>query len=240
VSSLALLTTEARAERPADTPPAATAEGPAVGGRGRVVLADLLGFRATSGLPTGQTMLGGGAFRVGPFSFGTTGAEIRHSDGSVTTSRGTHFGLAPSLDVFVTDRLSLGGRGHIDYFSSRYDSSGAGMGGLEATGYGVGLWPRVGYVVPLGEAVALWPRLEVGADVTRQAFRTGERSLVRRWGAELDVGLVVRVAKHLLLDLGPVVAYSLTEQDGGLHASVARATSDGVSGGARASASLQF
>lgn len=77
------------------------------------------------------------------------------------TSDGQQFGgfgvtVAPLLDVFVLDRVSLGVSFPVAYSESESRSE-----GVTATTRATSIGPsaRLGYYIPLGERVALWPVL---------------------------------------------------------------------------------
>lgn len=162
---------------PAETRVApASVEKPPIGGRGRVVI-DLAGFGGASAGLTGFGTLGGFA---GPVYFSSI-------DGSYIV------GLAPSADVFVTERLSLGARVSVGWTKV------GPFGDFSAGGA-----PRIGYALPISSSFAFWPRLGVGADFG---------GLGQTYFADADAGFVMRVSKHLLVDLGPVVTVRRTYLD---------------------------
>lgn len=202
---------------PRDAPrEAPTPSPPAVGGEGTWVF-DLLGGQL--GGPTGalgsSTALGGIGF-LGPFSISTLSSEMDLS-GNHSTYKSTVFALTPSADVFVTERFSVGaqlGAGIIS--SSTTQAQGATVPGSPPSpdfssstrGYTVGIAPRVGYVVPLSSSVALWPRIGGGYEVSRQMVDDADgRTIMRTWFTEASFGVGVRVAKHVLFDVGPVLHY---------------------------------
>ncbi|MBX3233089.1 MAG: hypothetical protein KIT84_13040 [Labilithrix sp.] len=162
-----------------------------IGGRGRVVI-DLVG--GEGGAVTVGTLGGLGAF-VGPLTFTTTSDDYAPAGGSSLIS------LMPSADVFVTDRLSLGGRAGVTWSTQP---------SADALSFAVA--PRVGYAFPLGGGFALWPRLSLGADIGR-ANVAGGGIANRIYSASTNVGLVARVTPHLFFDIGPVITYRTTDID---------------------------
>src|SRR5262249_49510024 len=139
----------ARAE---DSPPPAQTEpsSRSFGARGSVALDDLFGVRTASPVPEGSIAALDGFDFTGVVSYGTT-----HTIASNVTATSLRF--SPSVDYFVMDRLSLGTR--VDgAFVRRWGPS------SQIHGHTVGARPRIGYVMPLGDGMWLWPRLTVGYD----------------------------------------------------------------------------
>ena len=185
----------------------------AVGEHGEVVL-DLFG---------GQSGLGGYNTFVlfaGPLSVTSSSSERVDESGARSSHQWKGVGLAPSVDVFVIDGLSLGGRVTAAWLSSEARTTAppgaGGLGGLqgESHGHTIGVAPRIGYALPLSETWAIWPRLSGGVDVTRQQYEGLGRTVSRTFGGELNVGVVLRLGRHALFDFGPVVAYRSTNTDG--------------------------
>lgn len=122
----------------------------------------------------------------------------------------TQVGIRPSFDVFVSNRLTLGGDLGFDY---TWRSSTAGtLGGLGAespsSGFTVTFAPRIGYYVPIGDALAIWPRAAVGveagqrtSDVRLPGVESNEAFV--RLHATLDVDLVVPITPRLAFLAGP-------------------------------------
>jgi hypothetical protein len=124
--------------------------------------------------------------------------------------------FTPSVDVFVTDRLTVGGSLAIGY--DRLESVPSGSPGdtmtLRDHSESVGLSPRVGYVVPLGGWLALWPRLEVGFGTSRTVPDAADGAIwTNTYRVQGDIGLVVPIGRHLYVDIGPTFGYSLTTTD---------------------------
>lgn len=184
--------------------------GPGRLGRGSVVLPDLFGLSSlpVAGVP-GLAGVGGVLF-TGPISFGFTSSE----GGSHSSS----IGLTPSFDVFVSDHVTLGGRIGAFRSTATYVQQPATGGATTATtsseGYAIGIAPRVGYVLPLTESLALWP--QVGLDVYESRTETDGtgRTLWRSFGAEVELGLLVPLGSHVVVRLAPTLAYSHASSDG--------------------------
>jgi hypothetical protein len=147
---------------------------------------------------------------------GVTGIVGYRSDAFTLLStryQSTSVSLAPSFDVFVAERWTLGGTFQATHTTTRGDGDPRTYGG-----WGFGATPRVGYVVPLAAGVAFWPR--VGAGYTTSRIDTGDsgRTLTQTRSVGLTAGLVFALGRYALLDVGPearFVAWSInTPQPG--------------------------
>lgn len=78
---------------------------------------------------------------------------------------GPGFVLRPALDVFVIDRLSIGGAVEFTYTSFR-----VGVGTTDLFTFTV--MPRVGYSIPLGDKFAFWPQGGLGVGFATRPGRT--------------------------------------------------------------------
>jgi hypothetical protein len=76
--------------------------------------------------------------------------------------------------------------------------------------------PRIGYACPITDDLAFWPRVSASFDVTRQQAETG-RVIARVFAAEANLALAIRLHRHVLFDVGPVVmAHTLWTEGGSL------------------------
>lgn len=175
----------------------AGAAAPLFGRRGSVVLDDLFGVFVGSAAPLPGT--GAIGFSAGWIALSST--KVEGGDASVpgTSSAQSSLTVAPSLDVFVTDNLTIGGSAAVFARRARY-----GGGGAEMHQYGAGLAPRIGWAVPLGEGLALWPRVRGGFGVAGGDLASAEPS----FSVGADGLLVVALGRHALLDVGPRVSYA--------------------------------
>src|SRR5713101_573349 len=99
----------------------------------------------------------------------TSGAQfsIMHlvsSDSFGTTQRTTNISLTPSFDYLVTDHLTVGTR--LSLGIAKSDNWGSTLS--------LGVSPFVGYLIPLGERLAIWPK--VGASYTYYDLEFGGTS----------------------------------------------------------------
>jgi len=127
------------------------------------------------------------------FAVQSTSAVEGEDPDSVTTIQ-----IAPAADFFVTQGLSLGGQ-VIFIHQSAGDSS--------ITGFGAA--PRLGYFLPLGPKVGLWPGLSLAyvhssADIGDLGDASGYQVFL---GARAP--LIFQPADHFFLGIGPVFQIDL-------------------------------
>jgi hypothetical protein len=217
-------------ESPADRPsePSRSKRLHGLGETGQVVLGDALGGTTTSG--TGVPTIGGaGTLGATPMvtaswvSFGTS--SFTFPDGRSST--GTTIKIEPSLDVFVGHGFSLGGSGGLAM--SRIRAAGADALHVNVATFS----PRIGYLVPLTDDLALWPRLRFAVSKTTLGDNAGVADPPAAWGFGANIPVVVSISRHALLEVGPDIAYVHAENADGTVAKTVRA-------GARGSLSLAF
>ena len=191
---------------------------------GDVVLGDVIGARTARAPTTGLVAVGvgaGGAIggvgalgavvmpeaapSVSAAWFGLTSASAG-VDGAPRAKWSTAR-FEPSVDVFVARGLSLGGAIGFEMSRVRFGELPA---AFDATA--LSFDPRAGYAVPLGSTIALWPRIRAGITVQQSNLARASRGY--RLGADLPV--VIRLARHVLVDFGPEIAYSAVDMPGGV------------------------
>ncbi len=102
--------------------------------------------------------------------------------------------VAPAADVFVSDRLSLGGQ--LTYVQSSTSAFFA-----SADYVSIGLAPRIGYALPLSELWSLYPRVSLGDDRALGAIKTV------RVTATAFVRVLAHLAQHFFLGAGPFISH---------------------------------
>jgi hypothetical protein len=89
---------------------------------------------------------------------------LRSTDTNGATA-GPGFVLRPALDVFVIDRLSIGGALEFTYTSFN-------LGPATADLFTFTVMPRIGYSLPLGDKFAFWPQGGLGVGFANRPGRT--------------------------------------------------------------------
>ncbi|APR84651.1 Hypothetical protein A7982_10000 [Minicystis rosea] len=85
--------------------------------------------------------------------------------------------------------------------------------------------PRIGYVFPLTQRIALWPRIGVGYAYTRneERYDNGVNVVTSgTWIGGVDLKVVFQATKHLFFDVAPAFSlrYSRLESGVGTSSSV--------------------
>jgi hypothetical protein len=188
---------------------------------GHVVFDELLGF-GVSGIGTP----GGGV----PLVTGWIRYENSKSESQGMTAQVSTVAFAPSFDVFVAPRLSLGGQLTAAHSDSRQSSQ------FSSTTFGGALRPRIGWVVPITEDLAFWPRAfgaisyshskteasavgvgslgALGGVSGLPASTTSSQGAVG-WGFGLDMLMAATVSKTVALTFGPTISYGKLDASGG-------------------------
>jgi hypothetical protein len=117
--------------------------------------------------------------------------------------------LAPAVDYFVADHVSIGGQVVIVY---------ARTGPAKLTAFGLG--PRVGYEFAVSDRVSFWPKVSIvytTANVDSGASTLGGSVTFDGWslGADLYAPFVFHVAPHFFVGLGPDASTQLIAKSSG-------------------------
>lgn len=193
--TLAATANVARAE-PQPTPPT-----PAFGTQGQLVLDRLLGLSLTS---VGMTSRSGLLFVPTGWLNGWHAKSKESEGGAEFTMESTTFSFAPSIDYFVTDRVSVGGS-VVGAWSHRVINAAPDVGyDDDAKDRYLSFTPRVGFTWPLSEDITFWPR--VGAGVTRgYSSYIDHEETSWEWSADAEALFAVRASKSLFFSLGPAL-----------------------------------
>ena len=119
-------------------------------------------------------------------------------------SRPLGLGFRTTLDSFVLDHVSIGGSFGFEY-ADTYGSF-----------YNVGGGPRVGYALPLGDKLALWPMVVLSYDAGTVPVppASGTSSLQDvRVGGQLP--LILTLGGQVAFEMGPVASTDLWRSVGG-------------------------
>jgi hypothetical protein len=195
------------------------------GQKGQIVIDQLSGFRggvsgvvgagANGALYPSLNYYGPIGFAVEHYSQAAPPPDAPNSYAVTATS----FWLAPSVDVFVINHLSVGGMVQIAYTSA---SESLPMNGTQSTSTSLpsntsfAILPRVGYMFsfpdagPFGRRWAIWPRLglgyvsnAVGAVPNGSGNVPAVGSSVYGFAMDVDVGVLFRVSESFFFRLAP-------------------------------------
>jgi hypothetical protein len=138
-------------------------------------------------------------------------------DGSVTSYSGSEASfktltIAPGIDYFASDRISLGiGLSYGNSSSVGFEPDGTRVEN-DVGSFGIG--PRVGFDVPLASWLSLYPRLALGVSVTTYDETAGGRenkyTSTNTW-MSFSAPLLVHVVPHFFVGLGPYLTRDLTQ-----------------------------
>lgn len=181
--------------------------GPA-GRQGQLVLDQISGFRAR--------------FPGDVSYYGPIGVSVQRwsetSPANLDTSfRRTTLWIAPQADLFVIDQLSIGLQLELSRTSTTVDRdlNPNTRQSLDLPGTTTfTLLPRVGYLFPLGERFAIWPRLGLGYtshQINANDTSDADDNRITRSGLllQLDVGFLYRFTDAIFLRFGPDLATTL-------------------------------
>lgn len=108
--------------------------------------------------------------------------------------------LAPALDYFVTEGVSVGGQ--VAYMSFSQDET-------STSGFGIG--PRVGYALPVGEGMAFWPKVGIMYMSTTTEVGDAEAS-GNKMSLEVFAPLAIQPAEHFFIGIGPALSMDLSSK----------------------------
>ncbi len=129
------------------------------------------------------------------------GADATQGEFGTSTIDIARIVVAPAADVFVIERLSIGGQ-------LLYKQSST-SGWVNGERVSIGLGPRVGYAVPLSELWSLYPRVGLSYERELGDFRT------ERVTTTASVPVLVHPAEHFFLGAGPYLSRELVDYGNG-------------------------
>jgi hypothetical protein len=143
-----------------------------------------------------------------------TDASVDYRTYSHSNDSQTDVTIAPGVDYFVIDGISVGGHVAIGYSSGTLlDSSGSSS---EFTTNTLGVAPHVGANLTLTSLASIWLRGEVGYGTIKQSISSasggGELARTRYW-ASLSAPVLLHPASHFFVGLGPFVFHELSDKD---------------------------
>lgn len=138
-------------------------------------------------------------------SFTSTSQSLPDSapEGTPDPDSTTTIVVAPALDYFVAESISIGGQ--VFYASTS-------MGDASSSGFGIG--PRVGYAIPIGEGLAFWPKL--GIAYTSSSYDSGVEGSEKQSGTTMSLEVfapfAIQPAEHFFVGIGPMLSMDLSNK----------------------------
>ncbi len=197
------------------------------GGKGTLAIDNITGLRVNAF---------SGVSYAGPLGISTS----RYSQDGLTagdpnqTVHQTTIWLAPAADYFVIDHLSIGGFVEIASLSGSVDTQTIGTGTVNndlPTTTNFTLLPRIGYLIPIGDRFAIWPRGGIGYAYRGTSSLTGagrgavvaNKDSYSALVLDLNVDFLFRINETFFLvaapDLGASLGGSHTNMQGGVQRS---------------------
>lgn len=175
------------------------------GSKGTLAIDQLSGFRASAADGIGY---------AGPLGFSVQRLSIDNPPASnlgPNSLTKTTFWIAPSLDYFIIDHLSIGGLIEIANTSSSIDTATSKTATTTQkfpAATNITLLPRIGYLIPISERFSIWPRAGVGFFQHQDAATLTQASTS---GAILNVdcGFLFRLTNNVFLRGAPEFAVAL-------------------------------
>lgn len=181
------------------------------GGKGQFVFDQLGGFRTGRAPALTGTVSYAGVLGVSYDHYQQANAlNTQLYDGYSYTS----FWLAPSIDYFVIDHLSIGGLVEISTTSRTHNYKDNPNAAEKTDDLGsttnFTVYPRVGYMFAIGNRFGIWPR--VGAGFAYFTSNTGGGGALKYtytgFLATVDVGFILRINESFYVKLAPEFSYS--------------------------------
>jgi len=165
------------------------------------VLDDLLGLSLTT---VGVTSRSGLIFVPTGWLNGWRSKSTENEGGADFTMETTTLSVAPSMDYFVSDRVSVGAT-VVGAWAHREIHAEPDVGyDYDAKDYYVSFTPRVGVTWPISEDITFWPRLGAGLTRGYSSYDSHDETSWE-WRVEAEPQLVVRASQSLYFGLGPAL-----------------------------------
>jgi hypothetical protein len=143
-----------------------------------------------------------------------TDASASYRTYSRSKGSNTEVNLAPSVDYFFTDGVSVGVDAFISYASGTSVDSLGTTSQLSSTNMGVA--PRLGGSLALTELVSIWLQGEIGYGTVDQtatsADGTNQHSRTRTW-IEISAPFLLHPSSHFFVGAGPFLFHELSDKD---------------------------
>jgi hypothetical protein len=143
-----------------------------------------------------------------------TDASASYRSYSRSKGSNSNVNLAPSVDYFLEDGVSIGVDAFVGY------SSGTSLDSLGTTtqlsSTNIGVAPRLGANLTLTELVSIWLRGELGYGTVNQtetsADGTNQHSRTRTW-IEISAPFLLHPSSHFFVGAGPFLFHELSDKD---------------------------
>lgn len=151
---------------------------------------------------------GGGEFEIGDgptgFSFESTSTKPPGGGSSVS---GMSFTLAPTIDYFVAEGISVGG-----FIGFGYSKAGEDPNTVKVTTLGIG--PRVGYNLWLTPgSLSLWPNVWFGYFNASANVGGNDAGSLNKMALGVNVPLLIHPAKHFHFGVGPFFRMDVSSKE---------------------------
>ncbi len=182
------------------------------GERGHLVLDQLSGFRAS--YDGGFTYYGILGFSVQRYRLDSY-AQLGGNNAFEGTRSTTTFFISPSADYFVIDKLSIGMHLELAFVSGSDEvriNPNVTQTFTRPSTTNVTFLPRIGYMFPIGDRFAIWPRVGLGYTSQKVVNGVGNAAGTESFGAaimDIDVGLLYRFTDVFFVKMAPQLTFSL-------------------------------
>lgn len=127
----------------------------------------------------------------------------------------TTFYIAPALDYFIIDKLSIGGEllfAHISHNHDETDNNTTVTTGQPSVDV-FGIAARVGYNIDFGKHFGIWPRAGIGFRYAHQGLPGGGDGSVNWLYFNIDAPVLWHPVDHFYVGVGPGVSFALTKSE---------------------------
>ena len=143
-----------------------------------------------------------------------TSASVLYRSNSESKGSSTSVNVAPSVDYFLVNNVSIG----LDMFVAHDQGRTLGSTGAPTNedSMSVGFAPRVGVNLPLTASLSFWPQGEIGYGIVTtnlvSAKGTNQHSQTRSW-VQVSAPLLLHPASHFFVGAGPYLFHELSDVD---------------------------
>jgi hypothetical protein len=136
---------------------------------------------------------------LGPNGFGAMGQVSIASDFGISfihfsDAEFSELDLEPALDYFIAPNLSVGGKVRFDYRKNKGGSTSA-----------LGLGPRVGYQLPLGDMFSVFPKVGFFFEHVGSSATGAPSTSYNLLSLSIDVPFLWHPVPHFFIGIGPTL-----------------------------------